>query len=87
MKLAIKFTDGSPSFTHGVEFGRILQKMELGNQNVDNEGFPVRIENKQVYISACKYYNYTPVFGDVWFNEWVSFIAIKNTSFELPVLN
>lgn len=81
MKLAIGFDDNiNISFSHGVEFGRILHKLEIGEDKVDNNGFPVRIENINVYKKACKHYNYTPIFGEEYYNEWVDFIAIKNAT-------
>jgi len=78
--LIISFTDQSPSFTYGVEFGRLLEKMERGDTVITNNGFPVRIENKQVIIDACTSLGYIPSFGNVSFDEWVEFIGIKKVS-------
>lgn len=43
MQLIVKFTDQSPSFCNGVEFGRLLERMERNDESVKNNGFPVRI--------------------------------------------
>jgi hypothetical protein len=78
--LQIKFPDTSPSFAHGVEYGRLLQKMEDGNENVENNGFPVRIENMEILKKTCEVYGYIPVFGQVYWDEWVELICIKKTT-------
>lgn len=75
--LLFAFKDSSSSFTNGVEIGRMLAKMEIGNTVVDNCGFPVHIDNKDVILSMCKSYGYTPVFGKEYYNEWVEFRAFK----------
>jgi hypothetical protein len=78
MDLMIKFTDPSNSFTLGCEYGRLLEKFEKGVTVIENNGFPVHLENKEVLISTCIKFNYIPLFGEVYFNEWVEFKAIKN---------
>jgi hypothetical protein len=80
MDLLFKFPDQSDSFTRGVEFGRILEQMQRLDGNIDNSGFPVRIENKQVLIDACKVYGYIPTFGNEYYGEWIEFLGIKKTS-------
>lgn len=80
MDLKIKFPDQSNSFTYGVEYGRILQKIESGDSFVNNNGFPVRVENKDLLIQTCKEYNYTYNFGSEYFGEWIEFSALKITS-------
>jgi len=77
MNILIKFTDQSQSFTYGVEFGRILEKIERGDDVIMNNGFPIRVENISVIKEACKIHGYTPLFGKKSFNEWISFIGIK----------
>jgi hypothetical protein len=77
--LIIKFTDQSSSFTYGVEFGRLLEKIERGDNIVMNNGFPVRYENIEVIKLACNEYGYTPLFNDRLFDGWVGFIGIKKT--------
>ncbi|MGE9312867.1 hypothetical protein ACLOAU_14560 [Niabella sp. CJ426] len=81
MNLLISFTDQSESFTYGVEFGRILAKIERGEDCIQNNGFPVRIENKQVIKSACDTYGYVPVFGSE-DSGWISFMGVKKGSTE-----
>lgn len=78
MELYIKFTDASPSFSHGVEFGRLLEKMERGDDSITNNGFPIRLENKELVKNACLKGGYIPVFGDTHFGEWIEFMGIKN---------
>ena len=78
-KLSIPFTDQSPSFTYGVEFGRILQKIEQGDLNIDNNGFSIRVENKELIQSTCEYYKYIPVFGRE-SSGWIEFMGIKDLS-------
>lgn len=80
MKLKIKFPDESQSFSHGVEYGRLLEKMERGDQDVTNNGFPVRIENKGLILETCAEYGYTPIFGHVFKKEWIEFLGIKKES-------
>ncbi|WP_257657693.1 hypothetical protein [Parapedobacter lycopersici] len=80
MELFIKFTDSSESFTNGVEFGRLLNKMERGDENVSNNGFPCHIENMEVLESACLAYGYIPVWGKDHYGEWVDFMGIKKVA-------
>lgn len=82
MNLIIKFTDQSESFTHGVEFGRLLEKMERGDGCISNNKFPVRDENKEVLKSACEHYGYIPIFSDSIVCGWSEFIGIKKVSSE-----
>lgn len=79
MKLLLKFPDASQSFCNGVEFGRLLEKMQRGDESVMNCGFPIRIENKLLIEETCKEYGYIPSFGQEYFNEWIDFIGIKKT--------
>ena len=82
MKQLISFPDQSESFTYGVEYGRILEKIERGDDIVMNNGFPVRLENKELIEETCKIYGYIPTFGKIYFNEWVEFLGIKKISSE-----
>jgi hypothetical protein len=77
-KLLIKFPDSSKSFCYGVEYGRILEQMEKGNLTVDNHGFPVRLENKELIEESCKTFGYTPSFGRTYYGECIEFVGIKN---------
>ncbi len=43
MNLLISFPDQSQSFTYGVEFGRLLERIERGDEYIENNGFPVRV--------------------------------------------
>jgi len=80
-KLLISFPDQSESFTYGVEYGRILQKIDQGDENVDNNLFPIRVENKELLRNTCKTYGYIPIFTDTQYpKEWVNFTAIKSNS-------
>ena len=80
MNLLISFPDSSKSFTYGVEYGRLLERMERGESIVMNNGFPVRLENKEVIESTCKALGYIPTFGKTHFDEWIEFTAIKKSS-------
>jgi len=77
LKLFIRFPDQSRSFSLGVEFGRIWEKIERGENIVGNNGFPIRIDNKELFIDVCEKYNYLPIFGKEYFGEWIEFIGIK----------
>ncbi len=79
MSLLINFPDQSASFSYGVEFGRLLERIESGNEFIQNNGFPVRIENKQLLISTCKAYNYTCTLLPCDVEGWINFIGIKKT--------
>lgn len=79
--LSILFTDQSPSFVHGVELGRLLEKMERGDAHIENNKFPVHEANKQVIIDTCKAKGYTYCFSECDAAGWINFFAIKrNTS-------
>lgn len=80
--LLISFPDQSQSFTHGVEYGRLLEQIEQGKDVVVNHGFPVRLENKILIENTCKQFGYIPTFGKEHYGEWVEFIGIKRTSSE-----
>jgi len=80
MNLLIKFPDQSESFTYGVEFGRLLEKIERGDEVIKNNGFPIRLENKFLLKITCEKYGYIPSFGNIHFGEWIDFIGIKKTS-------
>jgi hypothetical protein len=77
-ELLISFPDPSKSFTYGVEYGRLLQKMQDGKESITNDVFPIRIENIELLKETCKTYGYIPIFGKVYFDEWVEFLGIKN---------
>ena len=77
MKLLIRFPDQSTSFTYGVEYGRLLEKIERGDKIVMNNGFPVRIENIDLLKETCQKFGYVPLFGKKYFNEWIEFTGIK----------
>jgi hypothetical protein len=78
--LLISFPDSSKSFTYGVEFGRLLQKMEQGDDVVLNNGFPIRVENVELLNKTCAYFGYVPSYGDTFYDEWIEFLAIKKVS-------
>lgn len=80
MECIIKFTDESKSFAHGVEYGRLLEKMERGDTTVQNYAFPIRLENKKLIEDTCAHYGYIPTFGKIHFDEWIDFVAIKKVS-------
>jgi len=78
MNLLIKFPDSSTSFTYGVEFGRLLEKIERGDELIMNNGFPIRIENIDLLKETCLKFGYISIFGRKYFNEWIDFISIKS---------
>lgn len=80
MNLLIKFTDSSNSFTTGVEYGRLLERFEKGVKVIDNNGFPIHLVNKDIIISTCNEFGYIPFFGEIYYNEWIDFKAIKNNN-------
>ncbi|EFK36833.1 Uncharacterised protein [Chryseobacterium gleum] len=82
MELFIKFPDQSQSFTAGVEYGRLFGRIEKGDPVVTNDGFPVRIENKELLQNTCTKYGYTYNFGVEYYGEWIEFTAIKITNSE-----
>ena len=77
IKLAISFPDQSTSFCYGVEYGRLLEKIERGDKIILNNGFPVRIENVELLKDTCLKFGYTPIFGRTYYNEWIEFTGIK----------
>jgi hypothetical protein len=77
MELFISFTDQSSSFTAGVEYGRLYDRMQRGEDYVTNDGFPVRIENKILLKNTADKLGYICRFGGEYFNEWIEFCAIK----------
>lgn len=77
MNLFIRFPDQSQSFAAGVEYGRLYGRMESGNESVTNDGFPVRIENKELLKDTCVKFGYICHFGPEYFGEWVEFSAFK----------
>ena len=79
-EIIVIFPDQSKSFTYGVEYGRLLEKMERGDDVVMNNGFPVRIENKTLIEDTCRTLGYIPTFGATYHNEWTMFMGIKKTS-------
>jgi hypothetical protein len=81
MERIITFTDTSNSFTCGVEYGRLLERFEKGIEIIENNGFPVHFQNKEVLIKTCKEFGYTPFFGEIYYNEWIEFKAIKTNNF------
>jgi len=78
--LLIKFPDQSQSFTYGVEFGRLLEKIERGDETITNNGFPIRVENCSVLALCCSLHGYIPLFGDPYMDGWVDFLGIKKTT-------
>jgi len=81
MDLLIKFTDSSNSFTLGCEYGRLLSMFEKGIETIENNGFPIHLQNKEVIISTCSNFGYIPIFGETYYDEWIDFKAIKNSNF------
>lgn len=79
MDLLISFPDQSKSFSQGVEYGRILERMQRGDESVQNDSFPVRIDNKSLIEKTCETYGYIPSFGETFYDEWIMFIGIKKT--------
>lgn len=80
LNLLIKFPDQSESFAYGVEFGRLLEKIERGDDPIQNNGFPVRIENKELLKDTCKQYGYVASFAACAIEGWINFIGIKKTN-------
>lgn len=82
MNLLITLPDQSQSFAYGVEFGRLLEKIERGDEVIKNNGFPVRIENCSVLAIACSLHGYIPIFSKPYLYGWVDFLGIKKTTSE-----
>lgn len=80
MNLLVSFPDQSQSFAYGVEFGRLLGKIEKGDLVVQNNGFPVRVENCSVLAITCSLHGYTATFSEPYMDGWVDFLGIKKTS-------
>lgn len=80
MNLLISFPDQSQSFTYGVEFGRLLEKIERGDLAISNNGFPVRVENCSLLAIACSLHGYAANFSDPYMDGWVDFLGIKKTT-------
>jgi len=80
MNLLISFPDQSQSFTYGVEYGRLLEKIERGDDVVKNNGFPVREENVELLKRTCESYGYIANFSKPYMGGWVDFIGIKKTT-------
>lgn len=80
MDLFIKFKDTSNSFAIGVEYGRLLERFEKGIEIIENNGFPIHLENKEIITTTCNQFGYTPIFGEIHFYEWIEFKAIKNNN-------
>ena len=77
MNLLISFPDQSQSFTAGVEYGRLYNRMEKGEEAITNDGFPVRVENKELLKNTCQKLGYAYSFGSEYFGEWIEFTAFK----------
>lgn len=78
MKLLLKFTDESESFTLGCEFGRLLERFEKGVEIVENNGFPIHLKNKEIISKTCNEFGYIPIYGEVYFEDWIEFKALKS---------
>jgi hypothetical protein len=73
----ISFPDQSASFTYGVEYGRLLQKFEQGDNVVTNNGLPIREENLALLKTTAEKYGYIVAHSTFDFEGWVNFRAIK----------
>jgi hypothetical protein len=82
MNLLVSFPDQSQSFAYGVEFGRLLEKIERGDESISNNGFPVRVENCSLLAVTCSMKGYIARFGDPYMGGWVDFLGIKKTTSE-----
>lgn len=79
-ELFISFPDQSKAFTYGVEYGRLLEKMERGDELVKNNGFPVRVENQELIANTCRKFGYNAMFSECEIEGWVNFKAIKGVN-------
>jgi len=79
-ELILSFPDQSKSFSEGVEFGRLLEKIERGDDVIMNNGFPVRLVNVSILRKLCELNNYIPSFGEQFDEEWIYFIGMKKTT-------
>lgn len=80
--LLISFSDQSESFTLGVEYGRILGRIQSGLPLVSNDGMPVHLANRDVITDTCLLYGYIPIFGQTYYGEWIDFVASKKVTGE-----
>lgn len=80
MNLLLSFPDQSASFTYGVEYGRLLEKIERGDDVVQNNGFPVRVENVELLKETCSKYGYIATFGECAVDGWVEFMGLRKTT-------
>lgn len=80
MNLFIKFTDQSESFVLGCEYGRLLERFEKGIEIIENNGFPIHLKNKELIIKTCNKFGYIPFFGEVYYNEYIDFKAVKSNN-------
>jgi hypothetical protein len=59
--LELRFPDQSPSFAYGFEAGSIYELMRQGELVIDrgfNEGFPLRVENTELYNGLANLKSY-----------------------------
>lgn len=72
-----RFSDQSESFINGIEYGRILQKMQDGLPIVDNDGIPIHEQNYDIIRRAAEYYGYNASFQKLAIDGWIGFKATK----------
>lgn len=80
MTIMVQFSNQQPAYAHGVEYGRLLERMERGDLIISNNGFPVRVENVDNLRNTCEKYGYIASFGMVHYNEWVDFTGVKKVA-------
>lgn len=80
MKLLISLSEKSEDYIHGMELGRLMEKMERGDECVLNNGFPIRNENVAAAKKISIANGYTPIVGDEDYSGWTEFMAIRNTA-------
>ena len=81
--LLISFDDQSESFVQGVEFGRLLEKMERGDDPISNNGFPVHLKDKGVIERLAKSFGYLSLFGiETECGTYVEFLGMKRNNSE-----
>ena len=77
--------DPTRAFAHGVQFGRILEKLEASQPIVTNNGQPVYAVLIEMLRTACNQLGYVPSFS-VFFKDgqvvegMLTFSAIKHQS-------
>lgn len=71
-KPVISFTDQSPSFAHGAEFGMIYE--QLSSKTFKTRA--VRVENQEVLKAAAAHFGHIAVFTDSEVEGWV-FMELK----------